>query len=134
MAIAFPFLKAVLFRSGPTAPGFASGGVRVDALLPPLQVRFLQGGSLTSRPGQHVVDRALNEKTGHTGPVMSKIPVILYTSQRHVKTLSIKTGLVRLAVADRHPRLFQGQHPSCPEPHPVAQTEAETVAGLSLAS
>lgn len=43
---------------------------------------------------------------------MSKIPVILYTSQGHVKILSIKTGLVRLAVADRHPRLLQGQHPS----------------------
>ena len=41
---------------------------------------------------------------------MSKIPVILYTSQRHVKTLSIKT--VELALVAHHPRLLQGQHPS----------------------
>ena len=41
---------------------------------------------------------------------MSKIPVILYTSQRHVKTLSIKT--VELALAARHPKPLQGQHPS----------------------
>jgi len=44
VAAAFPFLVAVLFCSGSTAPGLAFGGVLVD-VPPPFEVVVFQNGS-----------------------------------------------------------------------------------------
>ena len=64
-----------------------------------------------SKPGQP-------ELTGHekAGPMSRLVYCVLVHSpplnEAPCEGPFFKTGLVRLAVADRHPRLLQGQHPS----------------------